>query len=182
MRYSYCPICGKDIAQRERDVLICGACGYHFYQNSKPCVGAMIFRRVGSETLVLLTRRGVEPYKGHWDLPGGFLGNGEHPEEGLKREMEEELGVRAFNPRFLCLQLDEYPRTDIAEEARFVLCLFYLCEIPGDAVLRPADDVTEARWFPVARLPMDLAFPANSRAFREARALIDQGTAFNPVE
>lgn len=167
--YSWCPVCGTRLAPA-RDghvpvtVHVCVKCGFEFWQNSKPAVGALIVRSFRGEPEVLLARRGIEPYRGMWDLPGGFLGNGERPEEGLARELREELGVEALRPRLVAAEIDEYPRDDMAEEARFVLCLYYRCEIPADAVLTPADDVTGFAWFPPGRLPDDIAFPANRRA------------------
>jgi 8-oxo-dGTP diphosphatase len=175
MRYSHCPVCGRVIASRARDVLICGACGFHFYLNSKPCVGAVIVKKISGQDHILLTRRAIEPWKGWWDLPGGFLGNGESPEDGVKRELEEELGVEAFNLRLLSVQMGEYPRDDLAEEARFTLTVYFICDVPADAVLTPADDVSEARWFPLAGLPEEVAFEANRRAIQEASALMGAG-------
>jgi ADP-ribose pyrophosphatase YjhB (NUDIX family) len=175
MRYSFCPVCGKAIGERGRDVLVCGTCGYRFFLNTKPCVGAIVLRGVNGGRQILLTRRAIQPHKGEWDLPGGFLGNGEHPEDALKRELREELGVTVFNPRFLTFKTDEYPREDIAEEARFVISLFYFCEIPDGAEMTPADDVSEVGWFPFFALPFELAFNANQMALLEARAAIAAG-------
>ena len=144
-------------------MLACSACGFQFWQNSKPAVAAVVVTAIGGTPHVLLTRRGIEPHKGMWDLPGGYLDNGEHPEHGLLRELAEELGTTALNPRLCAVDIDEYPRDDVAEEARFVLSLYYRCDIPPDAVLSPADDVVEAAWFPLSALPDAIAFPSNRR-------------------
>jgi ADP-ribose pyrophosphatase YjhB (NUDIX family) len=173
--YKFCPVCGapRDRAlagqgshdtSRELNLLVCRACGFHFWQNSKPAVGAIVARSIGGRLHVLLTRRGIEPYRGMWDLPGGFLENGEHPEHGLARELREELGVPMARPRLVSVDIDEYPRDDVAEEAKFVLSLYYRCEIPEDAALVPADDVIEAAWFPLEQLPDGIAFPSNLAA------------------
>jgi NAD+ diphosphatase len=156
-------------------VYSCGGCGFQFWQNSKPAVGALIVRSIDGECQVLLTQRGIDPCRGMWDLPGGFLLNGEHPEAGLARELLEELGVQALRPRLLATDIDEYLRDDIAEEARFVLDLYYRCEIPPGAALTPADDVVAFRWFPLERLPEDLAFAANRRALGALRSALAEG-------
>ena len=118
----------------------------------------------GGRESLLLARRGIEPYKGWWDLPGGFLDNGELPRDGLARELREELGVAPVaEPRLIGADIDEYPRDDIAEDARFVLSLYFLCELPPGARLSPADDVVEAAWFPLDALPAEIAFPVNRR-------------------
>jgi ADP-ribose pyrophosphatase YjhB (NUDIX family) len=169
--YKFCPVCGAPRggasgAPREPNLLLCAACGFQFWQNSKPAVGAIVARKIDGRLHVLLARRGIDPYRGMWDLPGGFLENGEHPEHGLARELLEELGVPISRPQLLTVDIDEYPRDDVAEEARFVLSLYYRCEIPEDATLAPADDVTEAAWFPLDQLPDAIAFPSNLGALR----------------
>jgi NAD+ diphosphatase len=166
-RYSYCPVCGAGYdhsASGAEGEYLCARCGFSFWQNSKPAVSALIVRTIDGEPQVLLTQRGIEPFRGMWDLPGGFLRNGEHPEAGLVRELREELGVETLRPRLVGSDIDEYVRDDIAEEARFVLDLSFRCEIPPGAVLTPADDVVAFRWFSLERLPDDLAFAANRRA------------------
>jgi ADP-ribose pyrophosphatase YjhB (NUDIX family) len=178
MRYSFCPVCGGRLknrvpGDRSPSVLLCSSCGYQFFQNSKPCVAAVIVRRGRGGPEVLLARRGIQPHLGMWDFPGGFLANGEEPEEGLQRELEEELGVRAENLRLVSIQGSEYPRDDIAEEARHTLTLYYLCTIAPEAALAPADDITDARWFPLDGLPERLAFEANRRALRDAGKAIE---------
>jgi 8-oxo-dGTP diphosphatase len=173
MRYAFCPVCGGRLADRDPgdlspNVLVCSACGYLFFQNSKPCTGAVIVRRSGAGIEVLLSRRGIPPHLGMWDTPGGFLMNGEEPEHGLQRELGEELGVRALRTLLVSIQNEEYLREDIAEEARHTLSLYYLCEIPAEARIVPADDVTDARWFPIDGLPADVAFASNRRALTDA--------------
>jgi ADP-ribose pyrophosphatase YjhB (NUDIX family) len=173
-RYAFCPVCGGPLDRSVGDgvtqnLFICGSCGYEFWQNSKPAVGALIVRVVDGKPHVLLTRRGIEPYKGMWDLPGGYLSNGEHPEAGLLRELREELGTTAMRPRFLTAEVDEYPLESGAEEARFVLSLYYRCDIAADADLTPGDDVVGAEWFPLEALPEAIAFACNRRALNALR-------------
>ena len=48
---------------------------------------------VDDEGRILLTRRRWKPYAGMWDLPGGFLGEDEHPLDALRRELLEETGL-----------------------------------------------------------------------------------------
>jgi ADP-ribose pyrophosphatase YjhB (NUDIX family) len=119
---------------------------------------------------VLLTRRGIEPHKGMWDCPGGFLENGELPEDGLTRELSEELGIRVERPRLFWTGIDEYPRNDVAEEARFVLSLYYRCEMTPDARPAAADDVAEFAWFPLDEPPESMAFTSNRQALHELQA------------
>jgi ADP-ribose pyrophosphatase YjhB (NUDIX family) len=167
--YSFCPVCGTPLERSGvqpavRDLHRCAKCGFEFWQNSKQAVAALVVRVVDTVPHLLLARRSINPYKGMWDLPGGYLKNGEAPEEGLAREMQEELGTTVSAVRLYMTGIDEYPREDVAEEARFVLSLHYLCEIPSDAALSPDDDVSEAGWFAFDALPREIAFATNRRS------------------
>jgi ADP-ribose pyrophosphatase YjhB (NUDIX family) len=181
-RYSFCPVCGSPYPARAPGTaapgrLFCASCGFEFWQNSKPAVGAFIIKVVDGRPEILLSRRGIEPYKGMWDCPGGFLDNGELPEAGLAREMKEELGISIEKPRLFSLGIDEYPRDDVAEEARFVLSLYYRCELPPNAQPSAADDVAEARWFSLSNPPANMAFASNRRALHELQKAWNAETA-----
>lgn len=65
---------------------VCGDCGHVHYTNPKIVVGAV----VAYEERILLCRRAIEPRKGFWTLPAGFLEEHETPEEGARREAREE--------------------------------------------------------------------------------------------
>jgi ADP-ribose pyrophosphatase YjhB (NUDIX family) len=184
-RYAHCPVCGAaygaDSCQNTApglppSLLLCRSCGFHFWQNSKPAVGALLIRTLHGRREILLSRRGVQPYKDKWDFPGGFLTNGELPEHGLARELEEELGVRVRQARLFSMGIDEYPSEEVAEEARWVLSIYYRCEIDPDAKLTAADDVAEVRWFSLDE-PPELAFTSNVQTLRElSRALDEEST------
>jgi len=185
-RYSFCPVCGSryqtgalgtDSVNAAVTRLVCSSCGFPFWQNSKPAVAALITKVMQGRHEILLTRRGVPPFQGMWDLPGGFLENGELPEIGLAREMIEELGVRIVQPRLVSMGIDEYPGDDIALEARFVLSLYYRCGIPPGARIAAADDVVEAAWFPLDQPPEEIAFASNRGALEVLRASVKSESA-----
>jgi len=181
-RYSFCPVCGSrygDPARIDDSLLLCPSCGFQFWQNSKPTVGALITRVRDGRPHVLLSRRGGPPLAGSWDLPGGFLANGEPPVDGLVRELKEELGVRSVRRvRLMSVDIAEYRSDEGAEEARFVLPMYYRCEIDLDAPIVASDDVAELRWFPLDGLPADMAFAADVRALRDlARQWSAEGAA-----
>ena len=69
---------------REREV--CADCGYVAYENPKVVVGSV----VSADGRVLMCRRAIEPRKGFWTLPAGYLELGETLEEGAAREAREE--------------------------------------------------------------------------------------------
>jgi ADP-ribose pyrophosphatase YjhB (NUDIX family) len=135
----------------------CRACGWIFYDNPVPAANAVIVR--GGR--LLLGRRARPPYARMWDLPGGFLESGEAPEQALRRELKEELDATPRTVRWAGAAADTYGRNGFP-----VLSLFFRVTLaPG--TLRPADDVTELRWFAVDRLPFRrIAFAGTRGALR----------------
>lgn len=70
----------------ERERMICADCGHIDYQNPKVVVGTV----VAWQGKVLMCRRAIEPRRGYWTLPAGYLELGETLEEGAAREAKEE--------------------------------------------------------------------------------------------
>lgn len=73
-----------------RERLVCGDCGFIRYENPKIIAGAV----VTYEDRFLLCKRAIEPRRGFWTLPAGFMELGETPEEGAAREAYEEATAR----------------------------------------------------------------------------------------
>jgi 8-oxo-dGTP diphosphatase len=144
-----CPRCagelGGDDARKE-----CPRCGFVAYASSKPTASAVIVDDRG----VLLARRKHEPFAGFWDLPGGFLEEGEHPLDALRRELREEAGVEIEPGEFLGVWMDRYGDADGAPAT---INLYWTGRITAGEP-RPADDVEELRWFGRGQLPGNLAF------------------------
>lgn len=148
--FSYCPTCAAQLAADSRDPFAaqrCPSCGTIHYHNSKPTVEALILR----DQYLLLAERGVEPFLGYWDIPGGFLEAGEHPLDGLRREVFEETGLEVQAADLFTIQIDRY---GIAGDYTLNLC--YVVQAQGEP--RPADDVASLRWFSLAELPKRIAF------------------------
>jgi len=104
----------------------------------------------------MLSRRGIEPFKGKWDFPGGFLDEEEHPLDCLRRELREEAGVEIEPLDFLGVWLDKYGGDG---SAATTLNLYWTARIVSGTP-EAADDVAELRWFLPAEVPeSDLAFP-----------------------
>ena len=144
-----CPRCGGDLS-RDGARVDCPDCAFYTYGSSKPTVGALC---VDDEGRVLLARRGAEPFEGRWDVPGGFLEEGEHPLDAMRREFQEEGGVDVEPVEFIGAWIDEYGDRGVA-----TLNLYWRARIVGGE-LEPADDVAEFRWFAHDEVPVDeLAF------------------------
>ncbi len=104
---------------------------------------------------VLLVRRAIEPFKGYWDIPGGFLHEGEHPEDGARREILEETGLRVQLAGLIGIYMDSYGGDDADE---WTLNIYYVAKPLDDAEPRAADDASEIGWFAPDALPVQMAF------------------------
>ena len=151
MTYSYCPRCGSRLTVRrvdKRERQTCSNCGFIFYKNSKPCVGVLAL----DEDRVLLVQRAIEPFKGYWDIPGGFLEAGEHPAAGAVREVGEETGLVIEPTEILGVFMDVY---GAAREPTLNIC--YIARVVGGHPQAGSDAAT-MHWFPIDELPNDIAF------------------------
>ena len=102
-------------------------------------VGAIVVQN----SRVLLVRRGTEPLKGHWTLPGGMLEVGESLTTGVVREVREETGLDV-EPIELIELLDRIHREDGRVRYHYVIA-DYLCRVTGGD-LRAASDAAAVRW------------------------------------
>jgi ADP-ribose pyrophosphatase YjhB (NUDIX family) len=152
MSFNFCPNCGIKLAASPEPFApqACANCGVMHFHNSKPCAGALIVK----DGKVLLVKRAVEPFKNYWDIPGGFLEAGEHPRDGMLREVREELGVEVRVKALLGVYMDRYHTYG---EEIFTLNHYYVVE-PISGELRAADDVSEWKWFELDALPDRIAF------------------------
>jgi 8-oxo-dGTP diphosphatase len=103
-------------------------------------VGAVIF----DENRVLLVRRGQEPLKGQWSLPGGALELGETLEEGIQREVREETGLEV-EPVCIIEVLDRISRNEDGRIRYHYVLVDYLCRVTG-GLLTCASDAVDAKW------------------------------------
>jgi ADP-ribose pyrophosphatase YjhB (NUDIX family) len=98
----------------------------------------------------LLIRRGKEPLKGEWSIPGGMLELGEEIAAGVRRELKEETGLDV-EPLKCILVFDRIAREGKRVKYHYVI-LDYLCRKKRGR-LRPASDVVDARWVRRKDLP-----------------------------
>lgn len=102
-------------------------------------VGAVVVH----EDRVLFVRRGHEPLKGQWSLPGGLLELGESLTDGVVREVREETGLIVEQVELVEL-LDRIHREGERVRYHYVIA-DYLCRVVG-GVLKAASDADEVRW------------------------------------
>ena len=125
------------------------------YHNPKPCVGILLLR--GNK--VLLGVRGVEPFEGFLDIPGGFVEPGEHPADAAVREFREETQLTIGRPTdLLGIFMDVYGPSGAS-----TMNLCYVIR-DGRGEERPQSDVTALEWFSLGD-PLDrLAFEWEKKA------------------
>jgi mutator protein MutT len=164
--WKHCPVCAVEI-ELEDGAVECATCGFVAFAHSAPTASAVVD---DGEGRVLLSRRARDPFAGKWDLPGGFLEEGEPPLECVRRELREEAGIGLRDERLLGIWMDRY---EYKRRAVATLNIYYAARV-GDGVLEPADDVAELRWFAEDEVPVDeLAFghiPAVLSAWRNENA------------
>lgn len=162
--WRFCPRCARPLTPRKRRVE-CASCGFVHYANPIPAVAAVVLDGNGR---LLLARRAVEPFAGCWDTPGGFLEEGEHPIEALRRELEEETGLTVAVGPLIGIYPDAYG--DGPEAVEIVNLVWEATPVAGEPA--PADDVSELRWFALDALP-----PREELAFSWIASMLEEWSA-----
>lgn len=149
--------------------------GTYTYDYPRPAVttDCVIFGYDGKELKVLLIERGIEPFKGCWAFPGGFLNMDEDALAGARRELKEETGLEdAFIEQFHTFsEPGRDPRGRVITIAHYALVKIQ--EVEG------GDDAAQARWFPIGEAP-PLAFD-HDRILRMAMSRLKERIHFEPV-
>lgn len=117
-------------------------------------VGAVIVQ----DGRALVVRRGTEPLRGEWSIPGGVLELGETLREGVAREALEETGLTVEVGEVLEVFDRIVPDTEGKTRYHYVLIDFLCRPVAGE--MRPGGDAAEARWISVEELkPLAIAEP-----------------------
>jgi 8-oxo-dGTP diphosphatase len=116
-------------------------------------VDCVVFGFDDGELKVLLIERALEPFKGKWALPGGFVRMDEAVDEAARRELAEEAGLKNVFLEQLCTfgALDRDPRERVVSVAHYALVKL------SDHRAKAATDAANAEWFPISKAP-ELAF------------------------
>ena len=157
--YRFCPVCGGKLEKKllkasEPDRLVCTECQFVFYQDPKVVACAVV--EINGK--ILLLRRAINPQKGKWVIPGGYVDRGEVVERAAIREVKEECGVEVKISGLLGVY---------SYEERAVVVVVYIAKAlsgkPG-----PGDETLEARTFLVDEIPWkELAFQSTVDALKD---------------
>jgi ADP-ribose pyrophosphatase YjhB (NUDIX family) len=153
----------------DRERLMCPDCGHVAYENPKVVVGAI----VAEDDTVLLCRRAIEPRRGYWTIPAGYMEMGETTEEGARREAWEEARARiALDGVLAVYSIARLGQVQVIFRARLVE--------PG---FEPGPESLDVRRFAWDEIPWeDLAFPSVRWALQAWRHGAPGMVALNPPE
>lgn len=138
----------------------CPECGN--FTNRGLTIDAVIVK----DGAILLIRRRVEPFKGYWATPGGYVGWDETVDEVVKREVKEETNLDVNEIHFVGVYSlpDRHPNQAIN--------LLYLVKVKEGEPIK-GDDAEEVKWFSLDSLPPDLAFD-HSQNIKDALGVINK--------
>ena len=124
---------------------------------------------------VLLIERGLDPFKGSWALPGGFVEMNESLDEAARRELAEETSLT----NIFLEQLYTFSAPDRDPRDRVVSAGYYALVRLSDHRLQAATDAEDARWFDVRQLPT-LAFD-HAKILQMAKERLQGKVRYQPI-
>lgn len=162
--YKFCPMCAGslewgDIDGRKR--LFCPSCGWINYKNPLPVVACLVSNSRGE---VLLIKRGVQPHKGVWALPGGFIELDETVEGAGKRELFEETGLTGEAGRLVGVKMQPSKMYGV------VLITGMEFKVKSEA-LTVGDDAMDAKFFSPGDLP-EVPFKSHGELIQKFISLV----------
>lgn len=154
----FCPLCGTELGLKiveDRKRAVCSTCGWIGYENPLPCAAALVR---DSEGGILLVKRGVEPGKGEWALPSGFIEIDETPEKACIRELREETGLEGRIVRLVGVYSQE------SSKYKNVIIAGY--EVEAKGIPHPGSDSESVRFFLPDELPQ-IAFSSHLKMIKD---------------
>ena len=143
------------------------------YPHPSVTTDCVIFGFNGERLQVLLLERGIEPFKGRWAFPGGFLKMDETAEEGALRELKEETGLESAYIE----QLHTFSNPNRDPRERVITIAYYAIVKIQDVI--GGDDAASAKWFPLDEIP-PLAFD-HDYILRMATLSLREQIHFQPI-
>jgi 8-oxo-dGTP diphosphatase len=149
----------------------------HTYRYPRPAltVDCVVFGFDETDLKVLVIKRGLDPFKGKWALPGGFVRIDETIDAAARRELEEETGLKNvfLEQLYTFGELDRDPRERVVSVAHYALVKL------SDHRVKAATDASDADWFPAAKPPA-LAFD-HAAILKTALARLRGKVRYEPI-
>jgi ADP-ribose pyrophosphatase YjhB (NUDIX family) len=165
MIFKYCPDCGNQtVIEESKTKYVCGNCDWVFWNNPKASI-AVVIQKDGE---ILFSRRGIDPFKGEFDLPGGFVEFGEDVYAAGAREILEETGLTVDKKSFKIL--NTYTMDDYAPGVSTLDVILLARSWSGEP--EAADDVADLIWKPISFVED----PAFCRPYPELVKIIEEHT------
>lgn len=155
IKKTYCYYCGNRLTDKYtegRNRRFCIACDLPIYENPVP---ASCLVTIDAEERLLLVKRSVDPKKGWWCLPGGFMELQETPEQAGLRELKEETGLDGKIDMLLGIT------TNHSTYYHTVLMVGYLIKSFHGSIIA-GDDADDVQWFEFENLP-EIAFDSHKK-------------------
>ncbi|WP_055447700.1 NUDIX hydrolase [Lacinutrix mariniflava] len=145
-------------------------------QDIKVAVDAVVFGYESKGNLsILLIKRGIEPFKNSWALPGGLVLENESLEDAVKRELKEETGVTIDYLE----QLYSFGKPNRDPRNRVISISYFGLVKPNHFTIKADTDAQEAQWFSVDNLP-NLAFD-HQTIFEMAKSRLQSKLTYQPI-
>src|SRR5712671_5799946 len=145
------------------------------YPRAALTVDCVVFGFDEGELKVLLIQRALEPFKGRWALPGGFVRVDETLDEAARRELAEETGLK----NVFLEQLYTFGAVDRDPRERVVSVAYYALVKLSDHRAKAATDAANAEWFPISKAPK-LAFD-HAEILASALARLKGKVRYEPI-
>ena len=160
--FRFCPRCATPLETRlfeGKPRRTCLACGYIRFSEPKVGVGVMVVQ----EGKILLVQRAMNPERGKWTVPAGYLDYGEDPRQIAAREAEEETHLQVAVTELI----DVYYNPESLTHGGASIFIMYRATVIG-GTLQADDDAAAAAFFPLDHLP-ELAFASTHDAIHRLR-------------
>jgi len=148
---------------------VCSNCGTIHYENPRIIAGTLPVY----EGKILLCKRAIEPRKGFWTLPAGFMEQGESLEEGAARETFEEAGITVTCGQML---------SSISVPFISQVHIFFLANMPSAEHATHTTESLEVKLFDAQSIPWDeIAFPTVKKTLQHYLSDLETGEFKNRV-
>ncbi len=167
----YCFDCGSRLKRGipptdDRVRLYCGECGYIHYVNPKILVAVVLY----CEDKLFWGKRGIEPAKGKWTFPSGFVETGETLQQAAARELYEETNIRLKDRDLLLMSIGSVVSID-------QIYISFRCHMKTCESAQITQETQDWGWFDRDSAPWDgMAYPELKPNFEEIYQWVEEGT------